>query len=489
MKRAKLVRARYLVPMTESNGKLIRIEDGYVLFNDMIISSGPYTKENITQILADYSDDLEIIGSEEGSTISYDDIPQLNSVILPGFVKTHGHDHESVLIGVARDVPLTEWLDKAVNPFTEFLHRDEEELTTKLGKSPYLIAFTKARADDVQFGITTALTHHCNFCKYHVDELAEANDIVGTRIFIGIGSQDRNYYEKLLDSVEDAIGRLDRAHARHKDNPRVTIIPGPDQLFSNGPELLQALKKWAKDHNTLIHIHSSEEPNTTKWFKQNYGQSPVEYAQSINFLDNMTMLAHQVNTTEDDIDIISKHNSIVVHNSLANTVLGSGMPPVLELINAGVRVSISTDGSGSADCQNMLGAARLASQYQKAFRKDATVMDAEDVLRRVTKIPAQILGVNAGVIEPGKDADIVLVDLDKPNLNPIRKSTVVENLIWASSGSEISHVFAAGDCLLDDYKFVSIDIKETVDDIQKLANMFEEYLKTAPDISGTGAHR
>jgi 5-methylthioadenosine/S-adenosylhomocysteine deaminase len=473
--------------MTSVNQKLERILDGYILADDKIIEMGSYNHSIGQRVIDTYGDSLQVIGSSAKQP-TVEDIPQINGVALPGFVKGHGHDHESVLIGVARDVPLTTWLDTSINIFTGFLHESQEELTKDLGKSPYLAAYLKARVDDVSFGITTALTHHCNFNKYHVDELVEANSIVGTRIFIGVGSQDRHYDDRILDSPDEAVSRLDQYYERHKGNSRVTIIPGPDQLFSNGPELLKALKQWTKKHDTIIHIHSSEEPATTKWFEETYGMTPVKYADSIGFLDEKTLLAHQVNNTEEDLQILADTGAMVVHNPLANTILGSGMPPVMKMIEKGIPLCISTDGSGSADNQNMLGAARLASQYQKAFHQNATLLNAEEVLLRVTKYPAEMLGVNAGTLATGKDTDFIIIDLSKPNLTPTRLETVVENLIWASAGNEVQYVVANGKLLIDDYKFTMPEYEQILLDIQRLAVLFEKYKETAQKITGTGIH-
>lgn len=490
-KEYKLVRTRFLVPMTNDlNGQLERIEDGYVLTKGSTIEElGQYSQEVGRRILEDYGSNLKVIGSTS-TTPSIEDITQINGVTLPGFVKGHGHDHESVLIGVARDLPLTAWLDKSVNLFTGFMHEQQEELAELFGASPYFIAYLKARVDDVSFGITTAVTHHCNFNKYHVDELVEANEVVGTRLFIAVGSQDRNYDNRILDSPEEAVERLDKYFERHKDNPRVTIVPGPDQFFSNGPELLKALRKWATDHQTFLHIHSSEEPATTKWFTETYGMTPVQYGRSIGLFEpkGSVLLAHQVNNTPDDLEILAESRAMVVHNPLANTILGSGMPPLLEMIEKDIPVMVSTDGSGSADSQNMLSAARLASQYQKAFHANAKVMDSEDVLRRVTCIPAKQLGLNAGTLEPGKDADLVVVDLSRPNLTPTRLETVVENLIWAAAGNEVMHVLANGKVLVESYEFQTVDLGKVLGDIQHLADLFETYKDSAQEIKGTGVH-
>ena len=129
-------------------------------------------------------------------------------------------------------------------------------------------------------------------------------------------------------------------------------------------------KAWAREHNTLFHIHSSEEPNTTKWFIKEIepGMTPVEFAESIGILDENSVLAHQVNCGPNDVEILARTGTRIVHNPLANTILGSGMPPVIEMLAAGVKLAISTDGSGSADNQNIIAAARLAAHITESRR-------------------------------------------------------------------------------------------------------------------------
>jgi 5-methylthioadenosine/S-adenosylhomocysteine deaminase len=482
-------RARFLLTLNDVKGKLERISDGYILTKDSIILQvGAYTNEIGIEIIQKFYPELIIVGNKINRIPKVEDLVKINGVILPGFVKCHGHDHESCLIGVARDQPLTAWLDNSVNIFTGFLHEHEQELLEQFnGVSPYYVAYLKARLDDISFGITSAVTHHCNFNKYHVKELAEANEKMGTRIFIAVGSQDRHYDPRILDSPEEAVSRLN-TYEKEYDTKRTIIIPGPDQLFSNGPELLKALKTWSRERNKLIHIHSSEEPATTKWFTETYGMSPVEYAKSIGFLDEKTLLAHQVNTTDKDLKILAETNSMVVHNPLANTILGSGMPPILDMIKNKIKVAISTDGSGSADNQNMLNAGRTASQFQKALTKNAKVLDAEEILRRITKIPSEMLQLNCGILEPNKDADFIIVDLSKPNLTPTRLETVIENLIWASAGNEIHTVVSNGYILVENYQFQKVDSEKILRDIQLLADKFETFKNSTMAKKVTGAH-
>ncbi|MCD4783718.1 MAG: amidohydrolase family protein [Candidatus Eremiobacteraeota bacterium] len=482
----KLIRSRFLIPVNDRIGREKRIEDGFVLIeNDMILDFGQYNAEIGKNITEKYKNELTIIGSKDNNTI-----PLLECAVLPGFVKAHGHDHESPIIGVAKDVPLTPWLDEAVNLFTGFINKERQKLEEHFSKSPNLVTYLKARVDDIYFGITSSMAHHCNFNKYYVDEIVEANTRAGTKMIVAVGSQNRNYGGGILDiPPEIAIERLDEYQERFSNVERIEIIPGPDQFFSNGPELLKALKAWANKRGKLFHIHSSEEPNTTAWFRKEYGMTPVEYGDDLGIMDENTVVAHQVHNTEDDLEILRRTGTKVVHNPLANTILGSGMPPIIRMMEMGIPVAISTDGSGSADSQNILSAARCAAQYQKAYHQDASLLHSQKLIEMITIIPAKILKLNAGTIEKGYDADITAIDITRPNLTPSRIDNVVENLIWASDGSEARYVIANGKILKDDYKFVTLDKDTILREVKELSELLMEYRKTAKEITGTGAHR
>jgi len=487
----KLIRARFLLPMSQDADASERIAGGYVLTEGSRIREvGSYSKEIGKRIINEFGHDLQVLGCRKQAPLEEEDVPCINGVITPGFVKAHGHDHEAAIIGIARDRPLTTWLDEAVNVFGAFLNEESVELEGVLKKSPYLISYLKARIDDVSYGITSALTHHCNFNKYHVQELVEANTLAGTNITIAVGSQDRNYDQRILDIPNsNAIERLDRYYAAFSSAERVRIIPGPDQEFSNSPELLKASKMWAQKHGSLIHIHTSEEPGTTKWFTETYGTTPIEYLDSVGFLDEKAILAHVVNVTERELEVLKERGCNVVHNPLANTILGSGMPPIPRMLELGIPVAIATDGSGSSDNQNILNAARVAAQYQKAANRNAETLPAKKVFEMITVKPAEILGLNAGRLEKGRNADIVVVDLSRPNLIPSRLDNVLENLVWAANGSEIHDVIANGKILVENYEIKVPNAGGILADLQKLSEMFVVHKNRTKVARETGAAR
>ncbi len=480
-----LMRADFLIPLGPAGARDRRIADGYVLARGRtLLEAGAWTADVADRLIPRVlTGAVDVIGGA-----SPDGTPaRLPGILMPALVKAHGHDHESPIIGVARDEPLADWLDHAVNLFTGFMGEQREELERAFGRSPNLVTYRKARLDDLAYGITSSMVHHCNHNKYHIEEIFEANREAGTRMIVAAGSQDRHYDDRILDTPEEALARLDEANERFGDGDMFQVIPGPDQFFSNGPDLLRALKDWADRNGTLVHIHSSEEPRTTAWFRETYGMTPVAYGESIGFLDERTILAHQVNCTGEDLEIIRRTKARVVHNPLANTILGSGMPPVIDMLEKGIPVAISTDGSGSADNQNIINAARLASQFQKALHQNARLLTAQDVLEMVTCVPAAMLGMHVGELTPGRDADFILVDTRAPNLTPTRLDNCVENLIWAANGNEVRYVVGAGRVLVDDYRFTTLDAEEIKNQVQDLSERFAKYRRTAREIQKTGA--
>jgi 5-methylthioadenosine/S-adenosylhomocysteine deaminase len=472
-----------------------RIQDGYVLASGgQILEVGAYTPAIGTRLLRAWGDRLEVLHTHREITSS-DPIPMQDMALLPALVKAHGHDHEQPLIGIARDEALTDWLDHAVNPFTGFLNEHQAELADRLGCSPQLTVYRMARVCDIHYGITASMVHHCNWNKHHLEDIATANEAAGTRMTVAIGSQDRHYAAALLDRPGEALARLDRALEIQAGCARTRFIPGPDQDFSNSRESLIPQKDWARRHGTLLHIHSAEEPRTTRWFTQEVepGLTPVAYFKEIGILDRSTVLAHQVNCGPRDVEILAAAGTAVVHNPLANTILGSGMPPLMDLLRAGVPVAISTDGSGSADNQNLFAAARLAAQYQKAFHQDATLLPSQQLLEMITVVPNRILGFNQGELAPGRQADWILLDLARPNLVPTRLDNLTENLVWAADGSEVDTVVASGRLLKLNGRVLPFQDGSRAEDImaqvQSLSEAFATHQATAPEIKGTGAHR
>lgn len=478
-----LVRARFLLPLT-GDAPNERIADGFVLSRgDVILETGGYTVEKGKRMLEE-NPSLVVVGKDDPNAIRIegDPVPLLDGILMPGFVKAHGHVDESPMIGLFKETTLRAWLEKCVVPFNKMV-KEEQDVILKLteGVSPKLEVYRKGLLDDIFFGITSIQYHHCNYNKEHVPELVQAVIETGVKCIIAVGSQDRNYDSEILDiPYTKAIERLDRYYGmfmandkQHGKYSRIEIIPGPDQDFSNSEEMLRAQVDWARKHNTLIHIHSSEERMATEWFIEKYGRTPVEHLKTSNVLGPNCNVAHQVHTSEHDLELLRSSGTGVVHNPLANTILADGMPRLLDMLHAGIPVAISTDGSGSADMQNMIAAIRLVAQYNRGHVMKP-VFESAQLLSMGTRIPAQMLRLPTGQLKPGLKADWIVISCTTPNMVPTTVCNCMENIVWSATGSEISYVCSEGVLLRENHEFCNIpfDIPHVYRSVQRLAEHF-----------------
>jgi 5-methylthioadenosine/S-adenosylhomocysteine deaminase len=244
--------------------------------------------------------------------------------------------------------------------------------------------------------------------------------------------------------------------------------------------------KWARDNGTLIHIHSSEEPATTSGSPERTDDRGG-VAQRIGFLDRDTLLAHQVNCTENDLRILRE--TAPWSSTTPSRTRSSGPASAAHPHDGdGIPVAVSTDGSGSADKPEHHQRRSVASQYQKRSTPTATLLPRVQALELITVEPARCSDERRND-RAGRDADLVLMDLRGANLTADGLDTVVENLLWAANGSEARYVVAAGELLLDDYRPTRVDATRILSDVQRLSELFMEYASTAPEVRGTGAHR
>lgn len=165
------------------------------------------------------------------------------------------------------------------------------------------------------------------------------------------------------------------------------------------------------------------------------------------------------------------------------------MPPVPEMLARGIPVAISTDGSGSADFQNIISAGRAASQYFRGLHADPKQLPAAQCLEMMTTVPAKMLGIKAGQLRPGYRADWNLLDLNRPNLCPTHIVNVTENFLWAADGNEVTTTMAGGVMVKDRGVFTTIDVPSLLAEVTALTDEMMVYREHAEEIRGTGAHK
>ncbi len=218
-----------------------------------------------------------------------------------------------------------------------------------------------------------------------------------------------------------------------------------------------------------FHIHASETRKELFGILKEKGKRPFEYLDGLGVLDRKTVLSHAVYVSKREIALAGKAKANISHCPVSNLKLaGGGVSPVSEFALAGANVTLGTDGAASNNSLNIIETMKIAALLQKNFYWDPLAVSTQQVFDFATVNGAKALGINAGAIEGGKLADVVLADLRKPNMAPYHDH--IANLVYAMNPSNISDVIANGE-------FVMREGKITVFDEEKAIEMADESAK------------
>ncbi len=410
----------YVVSM-DASGTVI--ENGAVAVDEgLILAVG-----NAEDILTEYSAAETLAGEDR--------------IVMPGLVNGHSHAAMTILRGVADDLALMDWLTNYIFPSeVQFVDSELVRIGTEL-----------ACWEMIRGGTTTFVDMY-----YFPDTIAEAVDSCGMRALISATVIDQRSpdAENAADSVQKGIGFIERWKGK---NSRITPIFGPHANYTLNAEQLQATRAAAIQHGVGISIHMSESPFELQYSKDTFGKTSVEFFDSIGFFDGPTIAAHMVWPTDAEISILAERKVGVVHNPTSNMKIASGISPVADMLKAGVRVGLGTDGAASNNDLDMWEEMRLASFLQKVDRMDPTVLPAPTVLNMATNGGALAIGLgeSIGSIEVGKQADIIQVAFD--DVHHIPTYDVVSHLVYVTDEQDVATVIVDGKVLMRDREMLTID--------------------------------
>lgn len=380
---------------------------------------------------------------------------------MPGLINTHTHASMVYFRGLADDLPLKEWLEQHIWPAeAKFVNPDFVREAVKL-----------AAVEMIKSGTTT-------FCDMYFAEGQTARSVneVGIRAVLGEGLLDaptpisKNPQEGLKNSesfIKEWLG-----------NELVTPAVAPHALYTCSAELLKSARKLADKYDVLLHIHLAEESWEVESIKTDRGMSPVEYLQSLGFLGEKTSAAHVNWVSEQDIDILAETGTGVCHNPQSNMKLATGICPVPDMLEKGVKVGLGTDGASSNNDLDMFGEMATASMLQKAFRKDPAVLKAKEVVWMATRGGAEVLGLEdeIGSLEPGKRADIILLDMIRAHLVPVYD--VYSHLVYAVNGGDVDTALVNGKVVMENGKMTTVDEAEIIERAQAFAKKLKEEMSS-----------
>jgi len=355
-----------------------------------------------------------------------------NEILLPGLVNTHTHIAMSLLRGIADDMPLKEWLETVIWPLEkEFVNKD----FVTVGSFITLAEFIRG-------GITCF-----NDMYFFQNEIAEATATAGLRAVMG---------ETLIDfptpnakTPNEGITYSKQFVARWKNHPLISPCIVTHAPYSCSATLLQSASNLSKELEIPLSIHISETKTEIQESQEKYGLSPVEYLDSLQFLNNSVIAAHCVHLSENDISILYNRGVGIAHNPGSNLKLASGIAPLTVLLQKGITVGLGTDGSASNNNLSLFEEMTFASLLQKVVTGSAETISAKEMVYLATQGGANVLklGTKIGSLEKGKKADFILISIQKPHAQPMYN--VYSHIVYSAVAADVVSTYVNGKCLYD----------------------------------------
>ena len=411
------------------------LENGAVAVSDgVILAVGP-----AAQITAEYSA-METLDGE-------------NRIVMPGLINGHSHAAMTLFRGVADDLALMDWLNNYIFPSeVQFVDSELVRIGTEL-----------ACWEMIRGGTTTFVDMY-----YYPETVAEVVDSCGMRALVSATVIDQRSpdAESAADSIQKGIEFIGRWKNK---NSRITPIFGPHSNYTLNAEQLQAVRAAATEYGVGISIHMSESPFELQYSKDTFGKTSVEFYESIGFLDGPTIAAHMIWPTAVEIPILVERKIGVIHNPTSNMKIASGISPIVEMLQAGVRIGLGTDGAASNNDLDMWEEMRLAALLQKVDRMNPTVMPASTVLGMATSGGAIAIGLGdaVGSIEVGKRADIIQVAFD--DVHHVPTYDVISHLVYVTDEQDVASVVVDGKVLMRNGEILTIDTERVTAEAKALA--------------------
>lgn len=396
------------------------------------------------------SDDIiSYVGKENKSDETFDrQVDCKGNLIIPGFKNAHTHSAMTFLRSYADDLPLQEWLFERVFPREDKLTPDDVYDLTKLAILEYLTS-----------GITS-----CFDMYFFGDSIASAAKEMGFRMVL-CGA---------VSGGVDKIKRLEDEYSRFNGmGDLISYQLGFHAEYTAEPDLLKEIALLSKKLQSPVYTHNSETEREVNECVERHGKTPTALFEELGMFEYGGGGFHCVHMNENDLEIFKRRGLWAVTNPGSNTKLASGIAPICEMQNRGINIAIGTDGPASNNCLDMFREMFLVTGLQKLSQKDASACDADTVLQMAVKGGALATGLtDCDCLAEGKKADLVLIDLNRPNMQPL--NNIGKNLVYSGSKENVKLTMINGKILYENGEFF---VGSDVEEIYRKANEIAERLR------------
>jgi 5-methylthioadenosine/S-adenosylhomocysteine deaminase len=409
-------------------------------------------------------DRIAAVGPDALSFTAADTIDCRGRVVMPGLINAHTHAPMALLRGLADDLRLDVWLMGYMMPVErEFVKPDFVRLGTQL-----------SCAEMIRSGITCFADMY-----YFEDTVAEATAAAGLRALcaqtvLRFPAPDAHSYEDSLALARDFIERW-RGH------PLIVPAPAPHAPYTTTPEILRVCAELAAEFDVPLHTHLSETLLEVDESRRTHGMPVIPWVRRQGLFGAKVLAAHCVHVDEGEIRTLKNVGAGVAHNPTSNLKLGAGVAPVAKMLALGVDVGIGTDGPASNNDLDMFEEMRLAALLAKGIGNDPTAVPARDAVAMATRLGARALHMEqlTGSLEPGKRADIAVVDLDATHHVPSFERdphAIYARLVYAAKAADVTDVMCNGRWLMRERRLLTLDEAALARDAREVARRIDTFL-------------
>jgi len=405
------------------NARVLTMEQGKEIFK------GEVWIEDEKILFAGKTDEIDsFYKKHSGKVLIWDkEIDCEENLLMPGFKNAHTHSAMTLMRSRADDMPLSDWLNRQIFPVEAKMTADDIYWLTKLAILEYLTSGMTAIFD--MYLTPLSIAQACLETGMRCVQVSAMNSFSQTPAFV----------EEMFQEING------------KD-PFNSYMIGFHAEYTCSRELLQKVSTLAHKYQTPVFTHIAETASETEGCRERYGMTPVAFLASLGLFDFGGGGYHLVHCTAEDIAILKEKKMYAVTNPGSNTKLASGIAPISEFIKAGVPVAIGTDGPASNNCLDMFREMFLVTGLSKLRNKDASSVNAMEVLKMATVNGAHAMGLgNCDYLAEGKMADMIMLDLHQPNMQPI--NNIAKNIVYSGSKQNVKMTMIHGVIRYMDGKF------------------------------------
>lgn len=416
------------------NGRLLSFKNGFEITDDEVWTNGS---------------EIAFVGKNHDKKADRE-IDLNGNLLMPAFKNAHTHSAMTFARSLADDLPLQPWLYDMIFPMEAKLNESDIYTLSRLAFLEYLSS-----------GISA-----CFDMYYYPEAMAKASVDAGFRTVM-CGA---------VNNFKESVSLLDEYYQKYNSyDELISYRLGFHAEYTTSKELMNGIALLAEKHEAPVFTHSSETKSEVDDCIERYGKTPTELFEELGLFNYGGGGFHSVWMSENDLEIYKKHGIWAVINAGSNSKLASGIAPLEKMQKAGINTAIGTDGPSSNNALDMFREMYLAAVTQKLKTSDAAACDAAELLKAATVDGAHCMGLyNCDIINTGKKADLTVIDLHRPNMQPI--NNIIKNIVYSGSKENVKLTMINGKILYENGEFIGTDIEKIYYEVQKITDRLKSIL-------------